>query len=146
MKAKSKTGTPENTETAVQYIGRRETFTDRSYGSGLTFTRDQVRRVPADLARRLLKHRDLFQAADADAEEAADDDTKTVIAKHRDEHKKKQLKENEIQDVIDQVQQMTKASLSQFAREKFRHEFKANEKVDDMRKQTLRMIHQFGVV
>jgi hypothetical protein len=44
----------------VQYIGRREFFEDRLYGSGLTFVRDQIRSVPVVIARKLLRHSDNF--------------------------------------------------------------------------------------
>lgn len=48
---------------AVQYIGFKPEWRDHLYGSGLYFSTDQVRTVPFQLARRLLRHADLFTLA-----------------------------------------------------------------------------------
>lgn len=45
---------------AIQYIGFKPEWRDHLYGSGLYFSTDQVRTVPFPLARRLLRHADLF--------------------------------------------------------------------------------------
>jgi len=51
---------------AVKYIGRKEPWIDRLYGSKLPFHKEQVRVVPSSLALRLLRHEDLFTTETAD--------------------------------------------------------------------------------
>lgn len=63
----------------VQYIGRRDTFTDNLYGSGLTFVRDQVRAVPGALAERLLRHTGMFVAPEVAAIGFDEGDKKAVM-------------------------------------------------------------------
>lgn len=48
---------------AVRYIGARAQYTDRLYGTGLVFKQGQVRPVPPSVARRFLRHVDLFEQA-----------------------------------------------------------------------------------
>ena len=63
----------------VQYVGRRDTFTDNLYGSGLTFVRDQVRAVPGALAERLLRHTGMFVAPELAAIAFDEGDKKTAM-------------------------------------------------------------------
>ncbi|MBS9759145.1 hypothetical protein JR044_34755, partial [Pseudomonas aeruginosa] len=76
------------------YIGPRESFTDRLYGSGLMFTQGQVRSVPGDLARRFLNHRDLFKRSTGPA--PAGDDTKQVIAQAQQAQQERARKEEDL--------------------------------------------------
>lgn len=50
----------------VEYIGRKEPWVDKLYGSKLPFNKGQVRIVPSELAIRFLRHPDLFKLAEAD--------------------------------------------------------------------------------
>lgn len=50
---------------SVRFIGRKAPWTDNLYGTNLTFEKDQVRAVPADIAKKFLKHGDCFERADA---------------------------------------------------------------------------------
>ncbi|MBB6559588.1 hypothetical protein HNP48_002255 [Acidovorax soli] len=45
----------------VVYTGREQPFTDRLYGSNLSFFPNQSRRVPGDLAASFLRHADVFK-------------------------------------------------------------------------------------
>lgn len=56
----------------VQYIGRRDQYTDRLYGTNLTFTQGQIRALPVDLARQFLKHGDVFKEAKVEKAQAAE--------------------------------------------------------------------------
>lgn len=58
-------------KTRVRYIGRHATYTDNLYGTGLTFQRGQTAIVPAEIAVRMLKHRDSYEAVADPAEQAA---------------------------------------------------------------------------
>lgn len=153
----AKAGNDRPYDVAVQYIGRRETFNDTLYGTGLTFSRDQVRKLPPEIAPKFLRHQDLFKRVEAakpaateqpaanEASEPDDDDTTEVLERSRAAKKDDQNKENQLLDVIDQVNQMTKAGLAEFAQRNFQHEFKANTKVGEMRAEVVQMIHQYGL-
>lgn len=135
----------------VRYIGRRDTFTDTLYSTGLSFAKDQVRRLPPEIASKFLRHQDLFRRDDSQTAGEApqntehNDDTAEVLEKSRAKQKKARDDENQLLDVIDQVNQMTKAGLAKFAYDNFKHEFKSDTKVGEMRAETVQMIHQYGL-
>lgn len=142
-------GRPTIYDQYVQYIGRRESFTDTIYGSNLTFTQGQARAVDSDLAIKLLRHQDLFRRYKPEEEgavEQTDDDTQKRIEEAKAERAKVIEEQNNIAELIDQVNQMTKASLAKFAFEKWHYEFKSSAKLPEMREQVVNFIHQFGVV
>ena len=62
----------------VKYVGRRPDFFDRIYGCGLFFDQGQTRWIPAELARKLLRHADLFERGEEDLE-ASEDDTAEIL-------------------------------------------------------------------
>lgn len=136
---------------AVTYIGRREHFIDRSYGSNLTFSPGQTRMVPPDLARRLLRHVDLFKAAEEDVAEAADtqvatDDTSAILAKSKEEKAAHDKEQNQIQDLRDQVASMDKNALDLFARTNYRQELDKRLGLGKLREQVTGFIDQFGAL
>ena len=57
--------------TQIQYIGRKPSFKDVLYGTGLTFVSDQVRELPDTLAAKFLRHNDLFQEPKKQQDEQA---------------------------------------------------------------------------
>jgi len=101
----------------VQYIGRRDYWQDTLYSSGLTFTKGQARSVPQIVARKLLRHLDLFKQVEGAV--AAGDDTAEQLEQGA---KTSDKREAERQDfaVIDQMNQIsTKAGLAEFALAQF---------------------------
>ena len=57
---------------SIRFIGRKAPFFDNLYGTKLTFESQQVRAVPTDIAKKFLKHGDLFElASDVEAQKAA---------------------------------------------------------------------------
>jgi len=48
-------------EVSIKYIGKREPWPDRLYRTGLVFDCNQVRTIPWDMARKFLRHEDLFE-------------------------------------------------------------------------------------
>ncbi|MBG6379456.1 hypothetical protein I5I12_14730 [Pseudomonas aeruginosa] len=102
----------------IKYIGPRESFTDRLYGSGLMFTQGQVRSVPGDLARRFLNHRDLFERSTGPA--PAGDDTKQVIAQAQQEQKERTRKEEDLSALHREVDNFADfTSLAAFAKDRY---------------------------
>lgn len=132
---------------AVKYIGRRESWTDRLYDTGLTFTTGQVRQVPVEAARKLLKHADLFKEGGETkpAEEAPKlDDTQEALAQAQAQKAQKDAQINAVADLHDQVNQMTKDALEQFAKDKFNIDLDKRQKVDDLKKEVHTLIDRFG--
>jgi hypothetical protein len=132
----------------VKYIGRRDSFVDRIYGSLLKFEKDQVRSVPADLARNFLRHQDQFergpeQPADATDGPAADDTGGQLeaLAKKKAEE---DAKENELQGLRDQVARMGKAALKSFALTHYRQKVDEAKTVGELRQDVTQMINAFG--
>ncbi|MGL5156740.1 MAG: RyR domain-containing protein [Aeromonas veronii] len=103
---------------SVQYIGHREQYVDRLYGSGLLFTKGQVRTIPGDLARRFLAHPDTFLRFVGEA--TNDDDTAEILAANEKadlEHERKELDLADLHREIDNFADFT--SLAKYAKERY---------------------------
>lgn len=142
------------TTTKVQFIGRRASFRDHLYGTGLVFGQGQARELPPDVARKFLRHQDLFRvAADgatvleaAKTEPTSDDGTAAALEQAAREKDAATDKERERQDLIDTIAHMPKAGLIEFARNNYRQELDKTQKVDDLRAQVRGFVDQFGMV
>lgn len=148
--------------TQVQYIGRRPDFTDRLYGSGLTFDLGQTRPVPSEIARKLLRHADQFRPPpprveevekepgeseqDADSDEGTDD-TAEQLANAQKERDEKQRAESLLQDMRDQINAMTeKDALKDFAQQKYQQAIPKTLTVENMKLKVLALVDEFGLV
>lgn len=136
----------------VKYIGRRPEWHDRVYGTGLYFSTEQTRNLPPEIARRLLRHIDLFEKAEAPVVEAAtdpvsqDDDTAKLLEQGKQEQQDQHAVQTQLQDLYDQVEQMGKDSLIEFASTKYRQNLSKRDSVATLRGQVRQFIDQFGVV
>lgn len=137
---------------AIQYVGRKDQFTDRLYGSNLTFVKGQVRHVPSNIAGSLLKHPE-FQRFEQQVSDSAEqhgqqtDDTSRIL----DEAKKQQDKDNEKEtielDEIDTVERISdKKSLIDYAKNKYDQELDGRSSVKTLQGQVVDLIKRFGVV
>lgn len=120
--------------TPIKYIGVRPEYREGAYGSGLVFQQDQTINVEDDeLARKLLRHKDVYVLGDAEGA--------PVAAK---QEKAKADDEDNQQDIRDAVANMTKAALSTFAQAHFSATLDARKSVADLRTQVVGLIDQFG--
>lgn len=137
---------------SIQYVGRKDQFTDRMYGSNLTFVKGQIRHVPSNIAGSLLKHPE-FQRFEQQVYDSAEqhgqqtDDTSTIL----DEAKKQQDKDNEKEtielDEIDTVERISdKKSLIDYAKNKYDQELDGRSSVKTLQGQVVDLIKRFGVV
>lgn len=138
-------------EVGVKYIGRREIYVDRLFGTGLGFEQGQVRVFPGVLARKFLRHADQFEeAAVGEAVTVADteatDETTEALAKAKKLQDEQALEQNQLQDVRDQVASMTKKALEEFAMTKYNQKLDSAKKVGDLRIEVTSFIDRFGVV
>lgn len=145
----------------IEYIGKRDPWKDSLYQSGLTFAPKQSRHVPEPIARKLLRHADLFKqvdkSADTKSEPKADsksdaktedkaDDTQAQLAKGEKAKADKQKQVDKSADILDQVNVMEKDSLEKFAKEHFDQDLDKRLSVDKLREQVRGYIDQFGIV
>lgn len=138
---------------AVQYIGHRPQWDDRVYNTGLTFETEQIRTLPAEIARNLLNHADLFQQVQSDVEQVeapadaqVDDDTANQLEQGKQAQQEKQDVQVQVQDLFDQIDRMDKKGLAQFAKTNYRQELNLRDNVPTLRSQVKQMVDQFGVV
>ena len=149
--------------TPVRYIGRRDTFTDRLYDSGLSFVKGQVREVPNETARSLLRHVDLFEqvtaqdiepvpqaaeVANASAKKGSQklDDTEQLMKAAAAKKAEKIDEVTNVSDLHDQVARMTtKDTLEKFAKDHFNVDLDKRQKVDELKAEVHTLIDRFGV-
>ncbi|MDH1865732.1 RyR domain-containing protein [Pseudomonas chengduensis] len=139
---------------AVKYIGIKEDFKDRLYGTGLDWHQGQIRVLPSHLAKSFLRHADLFERCEsglATAESTGTstaDDTAQRLAEAEAKRQEDSRKELDLSAVHHNVEQMDKAALTEFgARYGVKIARNATEaKVSEARALIHTKIDQFGVV
>lgn len=137
---------------AVEYIGRKEPWVDRVYGSKLPFYKGQVRVVPSALALRFLRHPDLFQLTEADTtgdapkQDDEQDDTDQRLEQSTEESDEAREREGQRQDVVDRVMSMEKDALEQFAFTNYQQKLNKRKAVETLRQDVVGFIDQYGVV
>jgi tRNA U34 2-thiouridine synthase MnmA/TrmU len=134
---------------AVRYIFRRPFWKDNVYGSGLTFTTDQVRTLPHDLARKFLRHTDTFEEVTGEAGKAkpktAEQETAEAVQADKKKKAEQATREQDLHDLHDQLGQMNKESVLRFAAEKFNTPLDKKHSVDQLRLEAKALVDRFGV-
>lgn len=129
---------------AVKYIGRRQYWDDGIYSTGLAFASGQVRVLPPEIARKLLRHCDLFEQADQT--EVAQDNTGDLLNAGAKLGAKRDESEVEFA-VIDQVNRMDDRDvLVEFAQNRFNLKLAKTKKPETMRAEIIAHINRYGVV
>lgn len=149
-------------EVSIKYIGKREPWHDRLYRTGLVFDCNQVRTIPWDMARKFLRHEDLFEKVDADAKDEGDeagksseddaqndseqdsDDTQALLDEQKAKNKDKDDEQKELQALYDQVNVMDKDALKDFAQTHYQQNTNNSKSVENIRIDVVGMIDQFG--
>lgn len=136
----------------VTYIGRRESFVDRLYGSKLVFAQLQTRVLPKELARRFLRHADQFKPAEVALEvvevEAATepvDDTATLLEKAELAKRDDTSRLDDLQDLRDQIANMDKLGLEQFAKTHYRQDIDRRMSTAKLREQVTGLVDLYGI-
>lgn len=145
--------------TPVQYIGRKPSYTDLLYGTGLTFAPNQVRSLPARLADKFLRHSDLFQQepqSDEQQDEQAqkpdlsdtppqqEDDTAALLAAAQQQQDEQAQKDLERAGLMDQVRTMTKPELQTLAKDRWNQVLAKNLTLDSTRERVIQFVDQYG--
>ncbi|AOV00549.1 hypothetical protein [Delftia tsuruhatensis] len=145
----------QETKVAVQYIGRRPSYIDRLYGTGLSFDTEQVRGLPASIAKNFLRHGDLFQRA-AVVEAAGQgeqqplstplDDTAAQLADAQRLQEEQRAKDMRRQELLDQVSNMDKEGLQVFAKDTYNQVVPKTMTLENMRAKVFAFIDEYGAV
>ena len=151
-------------ELSIKYIGKREPWHDRLYRTGLVFDCNQVRNIPWDMARKFLRHEDLFEKVDVDAKDKNDkadeksktdktnddsqtaDDTQALLDEQTAKNKDKDDEQFELQALYDQVSVMDKDALKDFAMTHYQQKTNNSKSVENIRLDVNSMIDQFGAL
>lgn len=139
---------------AVRYIGYKPEWRDRLYGSGLTFEPLQVRNVPWELARRFLRHTDLFarvEAAEAaalpvEAKAEPIDDTAELLEQASKARAEQAKREFDLADLHREVDNMDFSTLTTFADTRYGLKLTKQKGLERGRAEVHARIDQFGAV
>ena len=133
---------------AVTYTGKRY-WADRLYGSGLDFEPGQTREMPTELARKFLKHADMFAAASVtpaqERKQQEVDDTQAKLDAAAQKRAMKKAEQDRRQDLVDRVNAMDEQSLRDFAKNTYQQDIDG--RVHDMaklREKVVGFVDQFG--
>lgn len=119
-------------QVSVKYIGKRAQYTEAAYGTRIVFLQGQSRLVPADKARLLLRHPDVYVPGAADA-------ASSVVA--ADLHEA-----DDVQDMRDAIAIMDKEALSVYAKTHFQINIDKRKAVDTLRAEVTSMVDRFGAI
>lgn len=129
----------------VQYIGVREEWSDHIYGTGLHFTKGQVRAIPPQFANKLLRHTDIFTEAGT-AELVAGDDTAAIIEESIGKAAHEKAKVDQQHEILHQVSKMNRESLIQFAAERYQVKLNGRAKAEDLRAEVTELVNRYGAL
>lgn len=115
----------------VKYIGPREHYVDGTYSTYINFTKGETRMVPADVARKMYKHTDVYVPGE-DVADVAD-------------VKKDTSAEDDVQDLRDSIANMNKDAVAQFVKTHFNQEVDKRQSVAAIRSQAVALVDQFGI-
>ena len=124
--------------TPITYIGHRQTYREGCYGSGLVFSQGQTINVDDDaLAKKLLKHKDVYALGEADAAEEVEKVPATAQETDKDA--------DPAQDMRDSIMAMNKDALETFAKSNFSVDLDKRQKIGDLRMKVIGLFDQFGM-
>lgn len=121
--------------TPIKYIGHRPVYKDGCYGTKAEFEKGQTLMVADDVARKMLRHPDVYVLGEAPAGDT------TEVADPGDRSGQKEV---DLQEALDSLRTMNKASLKQYAQTHFRVEL-PDAAVAEMRDQVRNMVEQYGL-
>ncbi|MDY0190700.1 MAG: RyR domain-containing protein [Desulfuromonas sp.] len=128
----------------VQYIGVRDEWSDHIYGTGLHFTKGQVRAIPPQFANKLLRHADIFTKTDDAVID--DEETLAIIDDAQSTVVEKEAKTDQQYDILHQVSQMSRDALVRFAAERYQVKLNGRGKADDLRIEVTKLVNQYGAL
>lgn len=119
----------------VRYIGRRATYREGAYGTGILFTQGKSEWVPAAKAPQLLAHKDVYEPGDA----AECGEAQAVKAAKKDDDN------DPIQMQRDAIANMDKDALEAFAKVHYSVDLDKRHTVGELRAKVTGLVDQFGL-
>ncbi len=122
----------------IRYIGKRETYREGAYGSGIVFAQGQTINIEDDeLARKLLRHPDQYERGDAkQAVETASSKAKDATSKAEDDP---------LQGTRDAIASMDKSAVESFVKTHFSVDLDKRKSIGALREQAINLLDQFGM-
>ena len=117
----------------VKYIGRRATYRDGACGTGLVFAQGETKMVPAEAARKMLRHSAVYVAGEVKGATQALHVVKVDTTE-----------EDLLQDLRDTVAYMDKESLETYARTNFKIDLDKRKSILNLRQQVTQLLDQYG--
>lgn len=118
----------------VKYIGHRPEYRDGAYGTGIVFKQGESKMVPADKAKAMLRHADVY--APGKAKGAGTPDVKPELPSE----------DTDAQYLRDTIQQMGKKDLAAFAKTHFAgFVLDQSKAVEALRTEVTGLVDQYGV-
>lgn len=121
--------------TPIKYIGKRPTYKDGAYSTGIEWVQGQTQLVPADTARLMLRHPDVYVPGDT-----AETAVATVVAQESEDES-----EEATQDARDAIATMNKDALELYAKTHFQIDLDKRQGVEKLRTRVVGLIDQYGV-
>jgi hypothetical protein len=118
----------------VKCISIRELHEDTLYKTGAWLAGD-VKKVPDDLAKKMLRHKDVFATASAKEAKGAEE---VVIEPPKEEN-------DEVQQAYDAINQMNKEQIKTFVRTKFNMPVDLRKPETQLRAQAIQLVDRFGL-
>lgn len=140
--------------TPVKYIGRKPSYTDYVHGSKLTFEPGQTRDIPDDsLARKFLRQVDIFERGAPEQVQTVSitpttepkDDTLTQLAAVQKEKEVALEKDNQRNDLVNQIRAMDKSQLDILANDRWGQKLHARLSLENTRAKVLHFVDQYGI-
>lgn len=122
--------------TPIKYIGRRESYRDGAYGTGIVWKKGETQLVPAEKAALMLKHADVYMLGDPLPDTTVPPE---VIVRKGDES------DDPVQQVRDSIMGMNKEGVVTYAKTHYRVDFDKRQGVAALRQQLVQLVDQFGV-
>lgn len=119
----------------VKYVGKRAEYTEGTYGTRIHFKQGETKLVPADKARLLLTHPDVYEPGEVQGAQVAEE-----VSRPNDK-----TTDDLAQETRDSINNMNKAALQTFAKTHFNMEFEAKTSAADIRAQVLNRFEQVGI-
>lgn len=117
---------------SIRYIGKRPDYLDGTYGTRIVFVQGESRMVPADVAKKMLRHPDVYELGEDGAPVATLPPVKD--------------KEEDVQDMRDALAHMDKDALTTYAHTHFQLKLDKRKDVGALRTQVTQLIDQYGVI
>jgi hypothetical protein len=118
--------------TPITYIGKRERYTEGTYGSKIEWVHGETQLVPEGLAVRLLRHKDVYV-------EGKDTDKVALMLE--------KPKVEDTQDLRDSINNLNDPEqLADFAYTNYGQKLDRRKKVETLRSEVISLIDRFGAV